>query len=108
MDLGYCAKGESSDTGADIEYPAKADGPDDTTIGHTLDPKGESKASPCTDSVPCGLPEEDGDGASCKAGDGGGEYEHASDCFGRRIDCGEDAKLEDKDETCEGECVEAD
>lgn len=79
-----------------------------TPIPETLNPKRESEASPSSDEESRRLPEEDGDAAACDPSDTGREDEHAPEGLGRRINSGEDTKLEDEDETDEGEGVETD
>lgn len=107
MNLWYCAQRKSSDTGADIENPAKPDRFNDTAIREALDPEGERKASPSTDSVARAFPEEDGDGAPCKACYCSGQYEHASHGLRRGVDRRQYTELEDEDEAYERKSVES-
>lgn len=73
----------------------------------TLDPEGKGKATPSADPVASNLPEENRNGTSGEPSYCGRQHEHASKGFRRGVDRGQNAELQDKDEACEGEGIEA-
>lgn len=73
-----------------------------------LNPKGESKASPSSNTEPSSFPKKDGDGATSKTSYGRGENEHATKGLAGRIDGGQNAEFENQDCAYQSESVESD
>lgn len=91
-----------------VHDPAEADRADQPAIPEALNPQGEREAPPCPHEVLRCLPEEYCYTAACNAGNTTREHEETAKAFTRGIDRIEDAKLENQDEACEGERIEAD
>ena len=84
-----------------VHNPSETDWAYQTAIPETLKPPGKRKAAPGTDEILCGFPEENPDTSSSNACDDASKNEETLYGFAWRMDCRQDTKLEDEDETDE-------
>ena len=85
----------------DIQYPAESNRWNEATISETLYPQTKGETSPGPNEVFGGLPKEDGQGTSHYTGHRTCEHKHALERFIRGVNCWEDAKFDNENETNE-------
>lgn len=91
-----------------VQDPANSGGFDNTSVVKGLYPESESKPSPCSYTIYCSFPEENGNGTTSDTCDGCRKYKHADKGLIWWINGRENAEFQDEDSTYKSQGIEAD